>query len=133
MTKTVSFGLLGLAVALCVFRSPAHAETTRTWVSRAGRDSTTCTRTLPCATLAYAFSQVSVGGESNVLGRGDFGSLTITHSVSIYSDDVGVLDSRTSGITISAGVSDIVNLRGLVINGNNSSLAGILLTSGGML
>jgi hypothetical protein len=125
-----SFLMVGFEVA------PAHAQTSRTWVSGSGSDSNPCTRSSPCATFAGAYAQTAVGGEIDVLDPGGFGTLTITHSISIYNDGVGeagILATGTNGITISAGTSDVINLRGLVIDGVKSGLYGIQLTGGGTL
>jgi hypothetical protein len=118
--------LAGLAIA------PANAQATRTWVSGVGDDANPCSRTAPCKTFAGAISKTSAAGEINVLDPGGFGAVTITKSISIFNDGVGeagVLVSGTNGIVISAATTDIVNLRGLVFDGLNSSLNGILINT----
>jgi len=75
------------------------------------------------------------GGEIDVLDPGDFGPLTITRAVSIYNDAVGVAGiltgPGTSGIVINAGTKDVVNLRGLILDGANASgTSGIVFNSG---
>lgn len=99
---------------------PAHAQATRTWVSGVGDDANPCSRTAPCKTFAGAISKTAAGGEISVLDPGGFGAVTITKSISIVQDnsgEAGVLASGTNGITINAGVNDVVKLRGLVIDG----------------
>jgi Divergent InlB B-repeat domain len=103
-----------------------------------GSDSNPCTRVSPCLTFAAALAQTSAGGEIDVLDPGDFGPVTIAKSVSINGDAPGVAgttpSSGTSGIVISAGSSDVINLRGLVFDGVNASgTSGVVFTSGARL
>jgi hypothetical protein len=137
MNKTVfSFWVLSSLLMVGFDAAPAYAQSSRTWVSGSGSDSNPCTRSSPCATFAAAYAQTVIGGEIDVLDPGGFGVLTITHSISIYNDGVGeagIMASGANGITISAGASDVINLRGLVIDGVKSGLYGVQLTSGGTL
>jgi hypothetical protein len=107
------------AAALLCLASTAQGQATRTWVSGVGNDANPCSRTAPCKTFAGALSKTAAGGEINVLDPGGFGTLTITKSITIINDSAigGVLASGTNGIVISAGVNDVVTLRGLDING----------------
>jgi hypothetical protein len=111
----------------------------RTWVSAiSGDDSNPCSVTQPCLTFARALAATSAGGEIDVLTPGDFGPVTITQAVSIYNDQGGeagtVVNSGTSGITINAGSSDEINLRGLIFDGaNQSGTSGVVFTSGAQL
>jgi hypothetical protein len=132
--KTLSLGLIAsvLALAFSLTINSAEAQATRTWVSGVGDDANPCSRTAPCKTFAGAISKTAAAGEINVLDPGGYGAVTITKSISIYNDGVGeagVLVSGTNGIVIAAGPADVVNLRGLVINGLNSSLNGIQIQS----
>ena len=92
----------------------------------------------PCLTFAAALAQTPAGGEIDVLDPGDFGPVTITKSVSIYGDAVGVAGAipspGTSGIVVSAGSSDVINLHGLIFDGVNASgTSGVVFTSGARL
>lgn len=111
---------------LCVADSAA-AQATRTWVSGVGDDANPCSRTAPCKTFAGAISKTAAGGEINCLDPGGFGGVTITKSMSILCQftEAGVLVSGTNGIIINAGVSDVVVLRGLDIEGAGTGLSGI--------
>jgi len=124
----VLFALLGGA-------SLASAQATRTWVSGVGDDANPCSRTAPCKTFAGAISKTAAKGEINVLDPGGFGGVTITKSISIESQDVmaGVLVSGTNAIIINAGNSDIVTIKGLVIEGLGTGLNGIRILNAGVV
>jgi len=125
MTKSTLFSaFLGALLVVGLAVAPAHAQSTRTWVSGVGDDGNPCSRTAPCKTFAGAISKTAAFGEINVLDPGGFGAVTVTKSISIYNDGVGeagVLVAGTNGITISAATTDTVNLRGLIIDGVNQS------------
>jgi len=111
----------------------------QTFVSAAlGSDSNPCTRVSPCLTFAAALAQTNAGGEIDVLDPGDFGPVTITKAVSISYDADSVAGTiptpGTSGIVISAGANDPINLRGLVFDGVNASgTSGVVFLSGARL
>jgi hypothetical protein len=69
-----------------------------------------------------------------VLDPGDFGPVTINKSVTIDAGGMlaGILVS-TTGVTISAGPSDTVILRGLHIDGAGTGQTGVSFQSGGSL
>jgi hypothetical protein len=134
MTKT-SIAIFALLLLTFGFTAAgAQGPSNRTWVSGLGADTGNCPITAPCATFAYAQTQTSVPGEIDVLAPGDFGPVSLTSSLSIVSDGGGTASigiTSGNGITISAGASDSVHLRGLVINGNSSGASGINIVSAG--
>jgi Bacterial Ig-like domain (group 3) len=94
-----------------------------------GVDAGICTRDLPCATFSYALSFTAAGGEIDVLDPGDFGSVTITKSITISSENLegGVLLAGTNGIVVDAPGGAVI-LRGLNLEGlgpTGGSLNGI--------
>ena len=126
MTKSAALlALFGFMLVLWAPTPPAHAQgVSRTWVSGTGNDGNDCSRGTPCQTFAGAYGKTLAGGEIDVLDPGGYGALTITGPISIYNDGVGeagILVSGANGIVISAGASDVVNLRGLIFNGSNSA------------
>ena len=137
MTRTSPFRWIFCSIIiLCLEGAPASAQSSRTWVSGLGTDSGSCPVTSPCMTFAFAYSQTTVGGEIDVLSPGGYGALTITHSISIYDDgsgEAGILVAGNNGITVSAGPTDVVNLRGLIFNGTNASPAAIQILSAGLV
>src|SRR5262249_37987499 len=110
-----------IAAAVILLSAPAHAQAARPVVSGVGDDANPCSRTAPCKTFAGAISKTIAGGEITVLDVGGFGAVTITKSISITNDGVGeagVLVAGTNAIIINAGANDVINLRGLVIDGS---------------
>jgi len=125
-----------LIVSIAIVSSATlRAQATRTWVSGVGDDVNPCSRTAPCKTFAGAISKTAAGGEIDVLDPGGFGAVSITKSIAIENDGAlaGVLVSGTNGIVVSAAASDVVTIRGLILEGLDTSLSGINFTSGGSL
>jgi hypothetical protein len=147
MRASTLFALLATALACSSFAvSSAHAQDALTWVSGVGDDTNPCSRTAPCVTFAGAIAKTTVGGEVVTLDPGNFptnvggeavGPLNISHAISIYngsgsSGAANITVSGTNGITITAGATDVVNLRGLTIDGSNSGAGiGIQINSAG--
>src|SRR3954470_4780478 len=96
----------------------AGAQASRTWVSGVGDDTNPCSRTAPCKTFAGAISKTAAGGEINALDPAGYGTVIITKSITIdgHNTLASLLASATVGVTISAGATDVVTLRGLSIN-----------------
>jgi hypothetical protein len=125
-----------LAIVATLVAAPAMAQATRTWVSGVGDDVNPCSRTAPCKTFAGAIAKTAAGGEISVLDPGGFGAVTIAKSISIVGEssaEAGILAPGTNGITVNAGPGDIVNLRGLVIEGGVSGANGVRFQGGGSL
>lgn len=127
---------LRLIAVTCLPAAPAHAAAI-TWVADAGSsDSNPCTNPAPCQTLTHALSLTDPGGEIRILGQGSFGGVVIKKSVSIISDTSqgGVLAKpSTAAILIQASPTDVINLRGLIIEGAVAGTAGIRFESGAAL
>jgi hypothetical protein len=128
-----SVAILGAALTGLLSGTPASAQATRTWVSGVGDDANPCSRTAPCKTWAGAISKTAPGGEIDALDPGGFGALTITKSIILDGGGgqvASVLVAGTNGINVSAGATDVVEIRnvrfdGLLGNGSNSANAGI--------
>jgi hypothetical protein len=121
-------------LALCLQATPAHAQLPRTFISANGSDQNTCGRLTPCRTLLGAYAKTNIGGEINMLDPAGYGTLTITHSISIVNDGVGsagiLVGSGEVGITIAAGPDDEINLRGLIIEGAGLGKSGLVFKTG---
>lgn len=114
--------------------APAFGLSNRVFVSPIGKDSASCGAfTSPCKTLAGAHTQVAPGGTVVVLYSGEFGPVTITKSLTIEAPTGLTAMVQTSGdaITINAGSSDVVTLRGLVLTSPTPGGHGVLINSAG--
>ena len=129
--KQITRLLLPAALSLCV-AGVASAQATRTWVSGVGDDVNPCSRTAPCKTFAGAISKTASGGEIDALDPAGYGAVTITKAITIdgTGDFASILVSGTNGVVVSAGVSDVVILRRISINGINSGFSGIRFLGG---
>jgi hypothetical protein len=140
MTKIV-LPLMRAMIAVPFLYAAAHAAPpsggtatpqTRTYVSGSGSDANPCTAASPCKTFQAALALTTAGGEIYVLNSANYGPVTINKAVTITSEGAvaGVLATSGAGIAINAGGNDVVNLRGLGIDGGNSGSVGIQFTSG---
>lgn len=123
-----------LAVALGA--GTAHAAVQRTFVSGNGLDTNPCTVAAPCRTFAGALVNTLPGGEIYVLDTAGYGSVTITQAVSIVNQTSTAAATSSGGgfaITITAGSTDKVVLRGLTIVGGNSGSNGVVFNKGASL
>ena len=138
MTRTI-FIAAAMALAITLPAAPAQALVARTFLSAAGSDSNNCANVLtPCRHLATAFAATAADGEIYVLDPANYGSLTITHGVSIQGHgwaSIAPPGSSSSAITISApGATDKINIIGVVLDGTAlASTNGIVFNSGGSL
>lgn len=111
-----------MAIA-CFGAVAANAQATRTWISGVGDDVNPCSRTAPCKTFAGAISKTQAGGEIDALDPGGFGALTITKAITIDGgggQNASILATGTNGVTINAGVNDVVTIRNISFLGNNT-------------
>ncbi len=111
---------------------PPPSPQMRTYVSGTGNDSNPCLASWPCQTFQAALALTVAGGEIYVLDSANYGAVTINKAVSITSEGAmaGVLATSGAGITIAAGAGDVINLRGLDIDGGGSGGVGIQFSSG---
>src|SRR5207247_2223131 len=108
---------LVVASSLVVFGGAANtqAAASRVFVSVNGTDVGDCTNVnSPCRTLNFAIAAVDAGGEVIVVTTGSYGGATITKSVKIDVPN-GVVAFSASPITINAGASDVVVVRGITL------------------
>ncbi len=133
MHKTILPALISAALSFAA-AGAAQAQNPRTWISGTGVDQSGCGPIAnPCRTLQYAHSVTNAGGEIDVKDSAGYGAVTITKSIAIVGDGslAGVLaTSGNAAITINAGPSDTVVLRGLTIEGANAGTNGIVFNSG---
>jgi hypothetical protein len=125
------------AFAAMLSAAPTQAQNVRSFVSGAGVDTNPCTLIAPCRTLQAAHDATNPGGEVTVLNTAGYGALTITKAISITNPggvEAGIaVPSGAVGITINANSGDVINLRGLIIEGAGVGGTGIQFNSGGTL
>jgi hypothetical protein len=123
-------------LACSLATAPANARA-RVFVASYGNDANPCTFLSPCKTFQHAHDVVDAGGEVTAIDSAGFGPINITKAVTITSPsgvEAGIVPALNSdAITINAGSSDTVVLRGLTLLGSGSgSLShGITFNSGG--
>jgi hypothetical protein len=138
MTRTI-FIAAALALAVTLPIAPAQAAgAPRTFLSAIGNDANNCTNVAtPCRHLAAAFAATAPDGEIYVLDPANYGSLTITHGVSIEGHGWASIApiSGNPAITINAtGATDKINIIGVVLDGTAiTNTTGIQFNSGGSL
>ncbi|WP_158818601.1 right-handed parallel beta-helix repeat-containing protein [Methylocapsa sp. S129] len=141
MIKTLFLAAAALSAVcldLATTQATSAATLNRAWVSGHGNDVAGCSApTNPCRSLQYVVTDViAPGGEIDILDPAGYGAVTIPFALSIVNDGVGTAGVQaTSGaaITINAGLTDTVTLRGLDIDGLGSGAYGVLMNSGGVL
>jgi len=136
-TRAICFTLLSIIAISMAASLPAQAQRARVFVSVNGNDANPCTGGSPCKTFQHAHDVVLPGGEISVLDTGGYGTLTIIKALSIVNPN-GVeaaiaTSSGQSAITINAGPSDVISLRGLTLDGTGVGQDGIVFNSGGAL
>jgi hypothetical protein len=138
MTRTI-FITIALAFAAALPTAPAQAaQVARTFVSAAGSDGNNCANVLtPCRHLATAYLATTADGEIYVLDPANYGSLTITHGISIEGHgwaSIAPAGAGSAAITINANTGDKINIIGVVLDGTTiANTTGINFNSGGSL
>src|SRR6202012_3091640 len=90
MTKVISFfTLLATVLIYLLPAAPALAQRDRVFVASYGNDSNPCTFGSPCKTFQNAVNVVATGGEVTAIDSAGFGSILISHSVTITSPNGG--------------------------------------------
>jgi Right handed beta helix region len=136
---SISTCIAATAIVIGMWTAPAQALVVRAWVSGHGNDVAGCgAPTNPCRTLQYTHDNiVAAGGEIDILDPAGYGTLNITKAISIVNDGVGTAGVQTNSgtaITINAGPTDAIYLRGLNIDGlQTTGYTGIDFASGGDL
>jgi hypothetical protein len=133
MTRATIVIAAALALAAMLPTLPALAQNARSFVSSTGSDSNNCSLAAPCRSFAGAYAKTNAAGEIDVLNTAGYGPLSITGAISIVNDGgtASVLvPSGGTGITITAGTSDAVSLRGLTIEGAGVGVTGIKFNTG---
>ena len=136
MRTQLPFAVLAAAVVCSLFTVSAHARA-RTFVASYGNDSNPCTFGSPCKTFQVAVNAADPGGEVTAIDSAGFGPITINKAVTITSPEgveAGIVPAAGgAAITVNAGSSDVVFLRGLTLEGASIANLGIVYNAGGGL
>src|SRR5215472_5275911 len=137
MRTQLPLALLATALLCLLIAVPAQAQRARVFVSVNGVDGNPCTAGSPCRTFQFAHDTVAAGGEIDVLDTGGYGPLEITKAISIV-NPTGVaasiaVASGNTAISVIAGPSDLISLRGLTLDGNGVGGTGVFFNAGGGL
>ncbi len=116
--------------------APLHAQLTKIFVSATGNDANDGARGTPKRTFQAAHDAVAPAGEIVALDTAGFGAVVITKSLGI-TVPTGINGFITAisgnGITINAGSSDVVTLRGLSVNSPGGASTAVLANGVGTL
>ncbi len=126
MKATLTSGLIACLLAL-VPAGGLHAQSSKIFVSATGNDANDGSRGAPKRNFQGAHDAVAAGGQIVVLDTAGYGTLTITKSLAVtVPPGVNGFITATgvnNGITINAGATDSVSLRGLIIEGGGTSIS----------
>jgi Right handed beta helix region len=131
MSRITSLLFAATLLALGLGSGSAQAQS-RVFVGGQGSDSNSCSATSPCRTFQHAHDVAAANGEIDVLSPAGYGPLTITKAISIQGHGFSGLtvSNGLSGIVITAGPSDNINLSGLIIDGAGVGTDGVHFNSG---
>jgi hypothetical protein len=139
MSKSV-LGFSALALLLSAAAPALAASQGAAFVSGQGSDAAGCgSQTSPCRTFQFAHDKAlgAAGGVIVVHDPANYGALTITKPLAVLNDGVGTAGMGAgpggTAITINAGPSDVITLRGLTLEGLGSASTGIAFNSGGKI
>jgi len=129
---------LGTAILVSMIAGLAGANDAaafgrRSFVAAAGADVGTCTPAAPCRSFGYAIDQTSAGGEVIVLDTAGYGAVAITKAITIAAPPgvyAGITVVAGNGVTVNAGATDVVVLRGLTVTGIGATNGVAVLSTG---
>lgn len=139
MSRTSQIFARALLLAIAPTSSFAAPTSPVGWVSKQfGSNVPGCGAvTSPCLTFQYAHDNVVVaGGTIAVRDAGGYGPLTISKSIAIINESGligGVFGPPDAAILIQAGASDVVVIKGLLLEGSGTGQTGVRATSVGKL
>jgi hypothetical protein len=124
---------LAPVVFLFAAAAPVFALSAKVFVTPLGRDSATCGALLsPCKTFAGAAAAVGPGGTITVLTAGEYGPVTITKALTIEAvEGTALIQASGDAVTVSAGASDVVTLKGLTVANASRVGSAVMINSAG--
>jgi parallel beta helix pectate lyase-like protein len=119
-----SFWLLLLAAPLAALHAQAPSKI---FVASYGSDANDGSRGSPKRNFQPAHNAVAAGGQIVVLDTAGYGQLTVTKSLAITVppgvNGFVTVTGGANGVTINAGASDSVSLRGLIVEGGGTGIS----------
>ena len=137
MTTTLRFAVV--LFALTFLARTSEAQLTKIFVASYGNDANDGSRGAPKRNFQPAHNAVAAGGQIVVLDTAGYGALTINKSLAVTVppgvNGFVTVSGSSNGILISASSSDIVVLRGLIVEGGGPAAngTGIVAVSVGRL
>jgi hypothetical protein len=127
--RTLFSLLISFFAAAMIFASPVRAQNAL-WVSATGNDANACDQTAPCRSFQGAINKGNVT-QINCLGSGNYGTVTITASITIDcgSGNVGNIVAPIFAIQINTSSAVEIVLRHLSLNGRGEAFKGIIMLS----
>jgi hypothetical protein len=131
MRIQLPFAVLFAAIFACsMHAAPAQAQ--RVFVSATGSDGNPCTFASPCRSFQHAHDIAAANSEIDVLDPGGYGVLTINKAISIQGHGfAGITAPSGNAITIGAGATDRITLRGLLLDGSGTGNNGLEIDTAG--
>ena len=123
-----------LAAWITAIPTAASAAPQRTFVASTGSDANPCSLAFPCRTFVAAVAVAAAGGEVVALDSAGYGAVTINKAITIAGPpgvQASITASSGSGVSIGAGASDRVVLRGLDIITMGTAVNGIAVSAAG--
>jgi hypothetical protein len=133
--RTGFFGRALGAVALALLSGGlAHAQVHRTFVSVSGNDANDCLNPgSACRTINAAITKVDANGEVIIVTTGSYAGANITKAVRINAP-TGIVAFAAIPVTINAGASDVVVIRGFTVKALTPGVGtGFLINSAGQV
>ena len=131
LTASIAFVILSLLTSV------AQAQVGQTFVSVQGKDTNTCdTHDKPCRNISSAITKVQAGGDVVVLDSGGYLPFSVSKAVTVVAAPgvyAGIIVSSGLGVQVTAGLTDVVVLRGLTLSGSSGALNGIQYSTGASL
>lgn len=126
------------AILMLAFVPGPASALSKVFVASTGSDNDDGARTRPKRGFQSAHDSVDAGGQIVVLDTAGYGTLEITKSVGIVvppgvNGFVTAPSDAQFGIKVQAGPSDVVTLRGLIVEGTGSTVRGISASGSGTL
>jgi len=132
MRTAIPLTVLATALACSLATAPANARA-RVFVASYGNDANPCTFGSPCKTFQQAVNVVDAGGEVTAIDSAGFGPIVISRSVTITSPpgvEAGIVSTSTLPAILIFG-GDVIQLRGLTIDGTGGGTDGIYMQGAG--